>query len=461
MKFAYFLLLSSFSVYGQWITGFLGAQNGVVPMDRIPWSKYTHIVHFAAAPNSNGTVDLHYLLPSEIAQVVASRPAGKKLLFCLKDNDNDQGAFGAATSPGEIAGFVSNLVAFTNQYGYDGVDIDWEANINVGQYQDLIARLRNAMPDKVITMDAGNWDNLWSVAAGGAAQLDQINVMCYDMDPASNGYAFYDDALFQSGNAQLETCDWRMRPFLSAGVPASKLGIGMPYYGRRWYNVLAALMNGSFSQTTFFYRDLAVDSRRFQPQYQNYDNIHKANYLSIPDMGEFDSYVGPEHIQDAVAWQRSAGFGGFMTFTIDYEYIASRSGDASSPLSTELANQVFGGGAPAAANPAPVPSPTPTPTPISTGTAPSVLFVTPQGNVALNPYGVVTVTALTDLVGSCRYSSTAGQAFEAMTGMFADAGTLHSARLPLGPDAASYYVRCQSLGGASAQSDYSFWLSGY
>src|SRR5579862_7512238 len=184
MKVVCFILLSCFSMYGQWITGFLGAQNGVLPPSRIPWSKYTHIIHFAAAPNSDATVDLHYLVPSEIAQVVASRPSGKKIMFCLKDNDGDLGAFPSATSPGQIGNFVQNLVNFTNQYGYDGIDLDWEANINVAQYSDLIARLRIAMPGKVITMDGGNWDGLWTIAANSASSLDQVNIMCYDLDGA-------------------------------------------------------------------------------------------------------------------------------------------------------------------------------------------------------------------------------------------------------------------------------------
>src|SRR5215469_11195293 len=98
-----------------------------------------------------------------------------------------------------------------------------------------------------------------------------------------------------------------MRPFVNAGVPLAKIGIGIPFYGRRWYGVTHASVPGNFSQSTFFYRDLAVDSSRFQSKYQGYDNVYKSNYLSIPDMNEFDSYVGPEHIQDVVAWQRVTG----------------------------------------------------------------------------------------------------------------------------------------------------------
>jgi hypothetical protein len=51
--------LLSIGLYGQWITD--SAQNRVLPISNIPWDKYTHIIHFAAAPNSDGTIALHYL----------------------------------------------------------------------------------------------------------------------------------------------------------------------------------------------------------------------------------------------------------------------------------------------------------------------------------------------------------------------------------------------------------------
>jgi hypothetical protein len=479
MKIVSFILLSCFSVYGQWITGFYDAQNGVLSPSQVPWSKYTHVIHFAAAPNSDGTVDLHYLVPSEIAQLVAARPAGKKVLFCLKDNDGDTNAFPAATSPGEIATFVSNLVAFTNQYGYDGIDIDWEANTDVGQYSDLIARLRVAMPGKVITMDGGNWGGLESVAANSASSLDQVNVMCYDMDSASNGYSWYDDALYQAGNSQLLTCDWRMRSFTAAGVPASKLGIGIPFYGRRWSGVTQALVNGSFSPSTFLYRDLAVDGSRFQTQYMNYDGTYKANYLSIPNLGEFDSYVGPEHLHDTVAWQRSAGFGGFMTFTMDYEFIAGRSGDAATPLSAALANEVFGSGGAVASSPAPsapsapsstpAPAPAPAPVPVAAPVpapapapvphAPVVLSANPQGIMSTPMYSTP-MTVVTDVAGTCRYATTPGVAYSDMQGMFMDQGTTHVTTLNglnSGPN--DFYIRCQDGSGNTSSVDFFTYLN--
>src|SRR5437016_2965043 len=135
MKIILSVFLLSASLYGQWITGFYAAQNGYLPVSSIPWSKYSHIIHFAAAPNANGTIDMHYLVQTEI-NAFASRPSGKKVLVCIKDQDSNFGAFGSATSPSTIGSFVNNIVNFVNSNGYDGVDIDWEQNVNVTQFND-------------------------------------------------------------------------------------------------------------------------------------------------------------------------------------------------------------------------------------------------------------------------------------------------------------------------------------
>ena len=332
---------------GTWISGYFGSGNGTLPPSSIPWTKYTHIIHFAAAPgvdssgNGNGTVELHWLSQADINAVVASKPAGKQVLVCVKDNDSHLGAFAQSTSPGMIATFVSNISSFVNTNQYDGVDIDWEQNINVTQYEDLLTRLRAALPGKTITMTAGNWGGLDSVAGTSYSQVDQINVMCYDMD-IGTGFSWYNDPLTQAGNTNVSACDWRVRPFLVGGVPAGKIGIGVPFYGRRWAGVTQALVSGNFSASTVKYRDLVTDTARWQPQYQGYDAKYESDYLSIPPLNEFDSFTGTQSINAAVSWQRSQGFGGFMTFTLDYEFLSGQAGDARYPLSAALCQSVFG-----------------------------------------------------------------------------------------------------------------------
>jgi len=325
-----------------------------------------------------------------------------------------------------------------NSNGYDGVDIDWEQNVNVTQYADLMSRMRAAMPGKVITVASGNWSSLQSAAAASYANIDQINLMCYDMDSPASGYSWHNDALTQNGNSAVMTCDWRARAFTSAGVPASKIGIGIPFYGRRWSNVTQALVNGSFSASTVLYRDLVTDGTRWQSQYQMYDSGYKADYLSIPSLNEFDSYNGAQSIQAAAAWRKSAGFGGFMTFTTDFEYLAGQSGDARYPLSTALYSAAFGASAP----------------PSSSG--PSVSGGSPTGTLSASTV-TGTLSAITNVAATCRYANSSGVAYSAMTNTFSvTGGTAHSSALVglLNGTSYNYYVRCSDSSGNVDTSDY-------
>src|SRR5882672_3350453 len=124
--------------------GWFQAQNSQVPVSSIPWSLYDTVYHFAAWPTAAGAVNMGYITPGEIAAFKASKPAGKKVIFVLKDSDSDPTAFSKATAPGLISTLVPNIVNFVVSNGYDGVTIDWEQNVVVPQYIDLLNRLRTS-----------------------------------------------------------------------------------------------------------------------------------------------------------------------------------------------------------------------------------------------------------------------------------------------------------------------------
>jgi GH18 family chitinase len=148
----------------------------------------------------------------------------------------------------------------------------------------------------------------------------------------------------------VNACDARVNLFLMAGVPPAKIGVGMPFYGRRWAGVTRALVSGYFQAWTVPYNWLVTDPSRWQPQYRFYDPVYYAQYLSIEPLNEFDAYTGPEQIRDIATWIRVMGFGGAMTYSLHYEFLAGLDGLAQYPLSAALF---------AALRPPPEPSPVP------------------------------------------------------------------------------------------------------
>ena len=354
--FLIFLFGLRANAQSQSIEGYYVDNNGTESIANIPWADYTQVVLFQTQAGvngsgvGNGSVDTHYLVPADIpAFVAAAHVAGKLALFCIKDNNAFSNAFPQDTVPGLVSTFAANITSFTTSNGFDGVVLDWESGVVALQYQALIAALRTAMPTKIINMAGWNDSccgaNIINTAVAKSSILNQVEIMCYDLD-LGEGRTEYNDALTQGGNSGMRACDWAVAAYTTAGVPKAKISVGIPFYGRRWPGSTHVSQTTSVTPSTFFYRDLVTDATRWQPQYRFYDSTYKSDYLSIPSPAEFDSFTGPTTIAAIVAWGKAQGFGGFMAFTLEYEYLSSASGNARYPLSTALFNNVSGGVSP-------------------------------------------------------------------------------------------------------------------
>ena len=435
----------------QWVTGYYSDQNAIEGIASIPWRNYTHVNHFAAAAGigtngiGNGTVSLNYIEPANIPTFVAAAHAARKLaLVTIMDNPSQPYAFAQDATPALVATFAANIAQFVRDHGYDGVDLDWEQNIVPGEYQALLSALRDRLPSGIITAAMDPFAGLPDVAAASFSMLDQINIMCYDMDKW-HGYSWYDDALFQRGNNAVMSCDARIAPFLNAGVPSAKIGVGMPFYGRRWTGVNQALQTGWTATYTILYNQLVRDPTRWQPRYMYYDGQYKASFLSIPELNEFVTYTGPQQIQNVVAWAKGRNFGGFMTFAVEYEYLADQIGDGRYPLSSALHNalgDVTAAGATDAGTTVSAP--------------PTVVVAAPKG--VLSGYSPqTTLTVATDIPAVCRYGPSAGIPFSALPNGFASTGaTLHSSVLTnlASGTAYTYYLKCADPVTGVASADY-------
>jgi chitinase len=319
----------------KWMVGVYYAKT--LPISAIPWSKFTVIQYANAAPGAGGTVAPGKVNPAEIQELLAARPDDKKITLQITDGMSTLGAvdFTAAINANGVQYFANNIANFVNQYGFDGVQIDWELNLNTSQHIALLSALRAAMPTMLIGMDTGAYGGLPYVAAASQQYLDIIDINCYDLDWTS--FTWFNDALFAGGNSVVPTCaEGDVYPFIKAGVARGKIGVGVPFYGRIWTGGTQPLHTGNLTKRTILYRDLVVDPYRWQPQYQHYDSTHKAQYLSIPWLNEFISYTGPQQIQDIVAWVRAQGFGGVMAFAVDSDYLAGETGDDQHPLCASL-----------------------------------------------------------------------------------------------------------------------------
>ncbi|WP_281232745.1 T9SS-translocated chitinase ChiA [Flavobacterium gelatinilyticum] len=197
-----------------------------------------------------------------------------------------------AASPVARAALAADMVNFITTYPFiDGFDIDWEYPLSGGtdgteivngmpvppqKYSPddnknlvlLLKAMRQAMPNKLVTIAAGN--NVRNVSKqylgpNNRAQYgmtEDISTYCdyityFGYDFGGNWYdkTCYNAPLYASGNtndplygaAQSESLDELTNQYLNViGFPANKLIMGLPFYGKKFDNVAANSTNGLF-----------------------------------------------------------------------------------------------------------------------------------------------------------------------------------------------------------------------
>ncbi|MGH8081459.1 MAG: glycosyl hydrolase family 18 protein, partial [Lysobacter sp.] len=145
---------------------------------------------------------------------------------------------------------------------FDGIDIDWEYPVVCGidcpaanrpednaNYTALLAEFRRQLdavrPGLLLTVAVGAGIDKIRVTNPGAyhQSLDYINVMTYDFHGGWEAQTNHHSALNASpndpstGDVKLYNSNDAIQAFLSRGVPASKINIGIGFYGRGWTNV--------------------------------------------------------------------------------------------------------------------------------------------------------------------------------------------------------------------------------
>ena len=135
--------------------------------------------------------------------------------------------------------FAKDCRRVVKEYGLDGIDIDWEyptssaANISAspddtGNFTLLMRDIRKAIGKKkqltLATVASAEYIDFKAILP----YIDFVNIMSYDMGNAPKHHA----ALYPSENSGEMTASKAVEAHLAAGVPASRLVMGMPFYGR-------------------------------------------------------------------------------------------------------------------------------------------------------------------------------------------------------------------------------------
>jgi chitinase len=281
--------------------------------ENIDYTAMTHLIHFSMGPNPDGTVNIEVngLTAENSAAVIRSaRAAGVKVLVCVGGWNSEQG-FSRATAPANRERFINSLLDVVRTRGYDGVDLDWEplSRQYVDQYASFIEEMRVAMrnlnPELLLTVACNSSPEMY---ARVAPLLDQINLMTYDYAGAWPGWftwhnaAIYDGgARFTSNGAAPPSVHAEVEEFVAAGVPRSKIGIGIDFYGYVWNGGTGTRTGGVTAprqdwKSPPWVKDnvpyYQIMSTHYKPDVYRWDSTAQAAYLSIDMPGsESDRFV--------------------------------------------------------------------------------------------------------------------------------------------------------------------------
>jgi chitinase len=393
--------------YAGWMQGW--SNNGHLPAQNIDYSALTHIIHFSLTPNTDGTLnsDANSITPTNSAELVSrAHAAGRKVIISIGGWASDTG-FRGATSASNRSRFISNLVSFMTTRGYDGIDIDWERleATDGPQYTAFIRELRtalNALSPRPLLTAAVTWQP--GVVAQVQDQFDQINIMTYDLSGAWPGWVTWHNApvydggvRFPSTGGAVPSANGMVDNFIGAGVPASKLGIGIDFYGYVWSGGDGTLTGGvtlpgqswlvapTVQANVPYY---TIMDTYYNSTYDRWDDGAKAAYLSIDGLlsvnDKFISYDNERTAQAKSAYVQSKGIGGVIIWELGGGYRPNQPA-GQHDLLLQAVKQAFGGTAP------------PPPPPADT-TPPSVALTAPASGATVS--GTIPLSAdATDNVG--------------------------------------------------------------
>lgn len=259
----------------------------------------THVNYAFAIPTKEGHV--RPLENPALARAVIEKAhaGGAKVLISLggwsyEDIPLEQTFRLGTDTPEKIASLACEIVAIAEEFGFDGVDVDWEyPRVHDGskeQYEALISALHDLLKPKGMLLTAAVLAGVDSenqpISSACDAQdrpsfdkLDWINLMTYDCDgPVHSSYKF----------AQNSVDYWVKQKCFE---PA-KLTLGVPFYGK---------------PVPTAYRDLLeADPGAFEKD-------------MVVLNGQENWYNGADTLRKKVSLAKEAGLGGVMIWEISHD----------------------------------------------------------------------------------------------------------------------------------------------
>ncbi|MDR0658085.1 MAG: glycoside hydrolase family 18 [Mediterranea sp.] len=260
-------------------------------------------------------------------QIVDLKKRHPELKICISFTNSKEdprgGCFSQLAKRDEYRkAFAADCKAFVQKWGIDGVDMDWEfpglswsgdANaydvaVDVDNHVRLMAQLRETLGNSYLLTYAGYCMGKTPVAGGSRyidiaavnPYVDFVNIMTYDLDESPRHQsALYDPAAYSD-------CTRAVQTYLSAGMPAGKLVLGIPFYGRHSFSTAPLSIN--------YKNIITLDPQQYK--IDNWDDAASVPYVT--HKGEY--YAGYDNERSIAVkgdWLLAKGMAGMMYWDYD------------------------------------------------------------------------------------------------------------------------------------------------
>ncbi|XP_015972060.1 class V chitinase CHIT5 [Arachis duranensis] len=236
---------------GYWPSG-----NSLSPSS-IDTRYFTHIYYAFVEPEPNTfnliitSSDQNYI-PQFINGLSSRNPPVKTILSIGGGSSNATLFSLMASTVKNRAAFINSTIQVARQYGFDGLDLDWEFPQNEQDMANLALLFKEWHQAVVLEAKVHRRPRLLLTAAVYYAHtivligpsrrsypaqaikdyLDWASPMCFDYHGAWSNFTGYNNALFDP-KSNIST-QFGLGSWIQSGVPPSKLVFGLPLYGRAW-----------------------------------------------------------------------------------------------------------------------------------------------------------------------------------------------------------------------------------
>lgn len=324
------------------------ANAGFTPA-QINAAELTHINYAFAniGPDLKITLGYPYLDPYNFGQLNALKLVNPNLKTLISVGGwTWSGLFSDVALTDETRSvFADSCIAFIKQYGFDGVDLDWEYPVsgglptNIRRPEDkqnftlLLQKLRQILDEQAA---ADGRPYLLTIAGGSGSYypqntelslihsyLDYACIMTYDIHGTWDTYTDFNAPLYLNNDISPQykwSVDSGIQAWQQAGFPLGKLMMGIPFYGYLYgsvnnynyglYQPFSGANSITYGQVTAGYVNNPAFIRFFHPE-------SKVPWLF--DGSIFISYDDPESIGFKTDYIKTNGMGGAMIWELSQD----------------------------------------------------------------------------------------------------------------------------------------------